>query len=180
MPCPTRCGYHMTETRQCSRRTCKYAQYCWQHAKKVVGLQIRKSRIQGAGQGLFAARNFPSDSIVAYYGGRYFQRRKNIPVKYDDYVLQIDGGGFLEHSRPQDGYARWVNHCRAKDIKDGNCEGNNTDIVATEDKKGAFLKVKPEVEIQRGDEIFTSYGTNYWNQPPRKKPERTKRKKRAR
>ena len=51
------CSYIINEgsanERRCSRRTCLYANKCWQHTKKSDYVQIRPSAIKDAGLGLF-------------------------------------------------------------------------------------------------------------------------------
>lgn len=161
----------MTGGRQCLRRTCKYANYCWQHAKKVLGLQIRPSEIPGAGDGLYAAKEFKRGVKITDYGGRLYNRHEDIPPERDDYVVQV-GTRFLEHSQPQDGYGRWANHCRQQDIKAGYCQGNNSQIAEPRTGDNAFLRATHRIDP--GDEIYTSYGRSYWakkrgtSSPPRR------------
>ena len=49
----TRCVATTKGGNQCKNRTCKQYPYCWVHLKAKDKLQVKKSTIEGAGEGLF-------------------------------------------------------------------------------------------------------------------------------
>ena len=64
-----RCTAHTAQGVQCSRRTCKYADRCWQHARATWGVRIAPSTLPDAGDGLFATRDFAEGEVIVPYGG---------------------------------------------------------------------------------------------------------------
>ena len=65
-----RCRANKQNGDRCTRRTCKYSKYCYQHAKKLDGLRVTQSNIPNAGLGLFATKQFRKGQKVADYGGQ--------------------------------------------------------------------------------------------------------------
>ena len=49
----TRCVATTKGGNQCKNKTCKQYPYCWVHLKAKDKLQVKKSTIEGAGEGLF-------------------------------------------------------------------------------------------------------------------------------
>ena len=68
----TRCGSERAAGGQCSRRTCIYAKRCWQHTKKTEQLQIKPSKIQGAGKGLITPKKRKNDEARTIGSNTYF------------------------------------------------------------------------------------------------------------
>ena len=58
MVCP-RCSAITDKGQRCKRNTCLRYPYCYQHQKKIEGLELKQSRIPDAGKGAFATRDFP-------------------------------------------------------------------------------------------------------------------------
>ena len=59
-----RCSY-TREGYQCKHNTCKYLPMCWQHAAITYGVKVAPSTIAGAGNGLFALRDFKAGEWIA-------------------------------------------------------------------------------------------------------------------
>ena len=81
----TRCIALKKNGAQCTRRTCKYSNMCWQHTKALKGLQIKPSGIRNAGLGLFTSKPFTNNQTIARFGG--------------DIVMSPTSS--IEHSSPQ-------------------------------------------------------------------------------
>ena len=55
MGCP-RCSAITDKGQRCKRNTCLRYPYCYQHQKKIEGLELKQSRIPDAGKGAFATK----------------------------------------------------------------------------------------------------------------------------
>ena len=97
----------------CSRKTCKYANRCWQHTKQAShGFILKKSKIEGAGQGLFASKRIPPNTKIADYGGvlKTKEAYDRNPSGYGIEVNRVDGVRMVRDSAStQSGYGRWAN-----------------------------------------------------------------------
>ena len=62
MPKCDLCKAKTKDGKPCKNRTCKNFPYCWVHLKSKDKLQVKKSTIKGAGQGLFyvGKKSFPT------------------------------------------------------------------------------------------------------------------------
>lgn len=147
-----------TEVRQCKRMTCKYGPMCWQHTKKVEGVEVKESGIRGAGLGLFATRVFEAGQYISKYGGEVvnmaeLNRRygKNATAPY---AMDIPGRGrFVDAIYSNSGNARYANDCFNSTFR---C---NAELVRRAD---ARERLRATTRINIGDEILVSYGDEYW------------------
>ncbi len=55
---------------RCRRRVTIGLPMCWQHSQTTYGVRVAPSTIPGAGQGLFARRDFRPRDPICPYGGR--------------------------------------------------------------------------------------------------------------
>ena len=62
MPCP-QCQAQTKQGNRCRLKACKFSPFCHHHTP----LQVKPSDIEGAGEGLFAKRDIPANTIVARY-----------------------------------------------------------------------------------------------------------------
>lgn len=124
---------------------------------------IRTSTIEGAGRGLFAARDSDQDDVLGLYTGNRTTIREIDEEGIDDsYVLAYDAtigetetticidanpevcGSAYEH-------AGWVH--MANDAKDA----TKTNVYYT---SRGFVRAR--TPIKSGDELFANYGLGYW------------------
>lgn len=64
------CGFTRGGTRPpCRNKVRTVLPYCWQHLKEVYGVRAAKSSIEGAGRGLWAAREFNREEVIGEYTG---------------------------------------------------------------------------------------------------------------
>jgi hypothetical protein len=64
-----RCKFIKRNGQRCKRNPCVRKDYCWQHLRSTLGVDVRPSTLAGAGMGLFAYKPFPNRSKVASYSG---------------------------------------------------------------------------------------------------------------
>lgn len=156
-----RCTATTKDGNRCKRRTCKYADMCFQHTELKRGLVVRKSKIRGAGQGLFAAKTFRSDQKITKYGGEVIDGKQFEPSK-STYGVQITNDKVLDGRSTQSGLGRYANDCRAPNKRNRECKGTNARISYNSRTRTASVKVKRGKTIRPGDEVYVAYGRSYW------------------
>lgn len=150
-----RCAAVSRTGKRCKRTTCR-TDLCYQHLQLLEGLRIKKSSIQNAQLGLFAAREFRENDNVARYTGLISEE----PIE-GPYVLQINQNKFIDANKTSSSAGRFANDCRTQNRNNRHCRGNNSKFSYDYRNERANLKAK--IPIHRGDEIFASYSRGYWN-----------------
>lgn len=140
-----RCAAMTVKGTRCNRKT-RRGYMCTQHAVKIEGIRIKKSGIPNAGEGLFAAKDFPADKKVVDYLGDL----SNNPI-HGPYVLELADDKFVDAAKSKyvGGYA---NTCRRGD----HCTNNS--------KLTSYMgvgRIKTTRPIKAGKEIYTQYGRSY-------------------
>lgn len=90
-----RCIGRRADGRQCARRSCIGAPFCWTHARKLAGVQVRD--VPGMGKGVVAARAFRKGEFILPYMGEVLSKaeyeRRYVTGNQDsvaEYVI-VDG-----------------------------------------------------------------------------------------
>ena len=146
-----RCTADNRQRAQCGCKTAK-GQHCHVHMRTLDGLRVTKSAVAGAGYGLFAARDFAAGEHLADYTG-------------DELIIRQDGDGgpyclaltrrrAIDAAPTNTGYGRWANDPR------GSGGGPNAEFVVNRARGTGRLRAT--ARIRKGEEIFVSYGPQYW------------------
>ena len=171
-------GTTKNKGRQCRRRTIATSPYCYQHTSVIEGLQIKQSKINGAGKGLFATREFKKDERIGEYTG---VRTTKLPADADenDYIAEIEtkseGISYVDGENPTNSSVlRYANDCLASSKgcttvnsrfyyyrKPGPKPRNRRHKPVNPNKTGLFVKANKK--IKKGDEIYLGYGRDYWS-----------------
>ena len=152
----SRCIGLTKNNQQCKNKTCK-SQKCWIHLKKDDKLRIMKSRIPGAGDGLFATEDFEQGDEIGVYDGHISRKEIKGP-----YVYEINDHKFVDGKDTNSSAVRYANDCRLPNRARGYCRGNNADLDVREVGQIGILKAnKP---IRANQEIYTMYGQDYWDE----------------
>jgi hypothetical protein len=169
-----RCSANNNAGGQCGQRTA-VAHLCWGHLQRDLGLRVRKSTVQGAGRGLFAARDLPASHRVPYTGDA-------IELRADEnggqYVLQTRRSAGIDAARRNSGLGRWVNDPRGSVDEQGRARAANCEFTlhtprGEQQRVAAVRTLRP---IVRGEELLVRYGSDYWRfhaAPKQKKQPRT-------
>ena len=152
---------------ECTRQTCKYSKYCWQHTKQISGLKLAPSKIANAGDGLFTTREFKRGHKITNYGGVEYTLEDWKKLS-GSYGAKFRGKILDARSTQSDGLGRWANDCRGDTV---GCTKNNAtwSTFNGNNKKGLppKLSLRAKVNIPIGDEVYVSYGKAYWQRKPR-------------
>ncbi|MEY4930786.1 MAG: hypothetical protein RI909_1510, partial [Bacteroidota bacterium] len=120
-------------------------------------LVVKKSRLPDAGKGLFTKVDIPKGSRMAEYKGRIQPWRE---VKDEDgingYLMYINRNVVINGLRALKTLARYANDAgglvRIEGIR------NNAEFVS----EGRRCFIEATRNIKAGEEIFASYGREYW------------------
>ena len=159
------------KNKRCKKKT-RTSGHCWIHLSKYRNLRIKKSTIPNAGFGLFASKKpFKRGDLIGKYTGRIV---KNIALdktykkhpKYKGLAPYSlcnsieDNSWCVNANRSSDGPVRYAND------KSLNAANICPKIV---NKKPLKIETYASKQIKPQQEIFMSYGTNYWNNAPFRK-----------
>ena len=114
------------------------------------GVEVRASTIEGAGDGLFARRNFVTGEVLGDYSG---ERRNFL------WMLQNENTGYVMCFGLND----YVDACVAFD-----CPGRYVNDTFDGRRNARFVRASGRAQvvaitpIYAGQEIFASYGDQYW------------------
>ena len=147
----------------CQRRTLR-GHHCRDHMRLLQRLAIAKSTIPGAGDGLFLAKYRNAKPIragedIVKYSGDWVQL---LPDSEDGgpYFLEITQRLGVDAARTNTALGRWSNDPRGgKDARGRRLRPNARLVVDRRNKQG---KLKASRKIHPGDEIYVSYGRDYW------------------
>lgn len=112
-------------------------------------VEIRPSTIAGAGNGVFALRDFEPNAIIGYYTGAYSLARKS--HGNGEYALEVTAHRVIDGTR----CGNWTMM-----MNDGAHGRRRRPRVNIEfDEEAAIRTLEP---IRTGDELLVDYGAEYW------------------
>ena len=136
---------------QCGCKTAK-GQHCHIHMRLHDGLRVTTSSVAHAGNGLFATRDFaPGEHLADYTGDELIIRRDG---DGGPYCLALTKRRAIDAAATNTGYGRWANDPRGSD------GGPNAEFVLNPARGTGRLRAT--ARIRKGEEIFVSYGRQYW------------------
>ena len=114
----------------------------------IFKLEIRDSAIKEAGQGVFVLEDIPKDTLIDYYLGSY----QSIPTSR--YYFQIKDGVGIDAGNYPRCYMGMIN-----DSFNSNFQNNCMFFI---DETTNTVSVRSICDIKAGEELFISYGEDYW------------------
>src|SRR6185312_3631133 len=115
-------------------------------------LVIKKSKIPGAGKGLFTKTFIPKGTRIIEYKGRITTWKNVLEGKiFNGYVYYINRNYVIDAMRRKTALARYAND--ANGLTKSELVNNSKYVV---DNKRVFLQAKKDIEV--GEEILVSYG----------------------
>ena len=129
-------------------------------------LEVKKSQIENAGNGVYTKESIPNGTLIGYYEGKVSQDEKYI----SDYTFTLSKKWFVDGLDYPRSYIAMVNDPFNCDFE-YNCEFD----LLTHGKDGKPLRFKDRrvflvstKDIEAGEELYASYGDDYWNCDSRK------------
>jgi len=116
-------------------------------------VEVRTSRLAGAGLGLFAKRPFAVAEAIGDYVGDTLETDAAMRLADKSYLMRLGGGVFVDARRHYSVVARFVNDCR-----DARCHNCAFDKRPAE-QRARLVCTRP---VAAGDEFYASYGSFYW------------------
>ncbi|POM73048.1 Hypothetical protein PHPALM_10140 [Phytophthora palmivora] len=118
------------------------------------GLEVRDSKIPGAGKGLFATKHYARGSTICEYSGVVLPNEAALKLKDKSYLMKLGNGVYVDALHCPDVLARYINDCR------GHRGGFNVHFQKRpEDGKADVVAMR---DIQPGEELYVNYGRLYW------------------
>jgi hypothetical protein len=148
-----RCVAATKQQLQCGRSTLN-GKHCYTHLKLIDGLTIKsKGSVDTKGKGLFAARAFKKDEVVAFYTGDIYKPSES--SNHSDYVLEIKRDQLLDAARTNSSPGRLLNDARNSPLQN-NCKFSIN-------HRSKEITIKATRDIKAGEELLLSYGSGYWS-----------------
>ena len=124
-------------------------------AKEEDYLFVKKSTVNGAGNGLFTAISIYKDEVICLFKGEQLTHEESIKrmlAGEDRYFINMVEGGIMDSMHV---------HCFAKYANDvvGSRFKTNAKISLDEYDNVCLVATR---KISKGEEIFCSYGKRYW------------------
>lgn len=133
----------------------------------VTGLRVGPSLIPGAGLGVFATRYHPKGSTVAIYYGDVMDAdaiadasRPDWDIKYA-YSMELAPGVWIDALRHPTCIARYLND---------NIDRNKYNVTWVRRPALLIAEVVALRDIEAGEEVYVSYGDEYWTGPHKISP----------
>lgn len=120
-------------------------------------LEVKESNIPSAGKGLFTSVFIAKGTRIIEYKGRVrtWNEVKDSHTNY--YIFYVNSKHVIDAGARKKSLARYINDARGlKKIKG---LSNNTEFVT--DGLKVFVEAKKNIEA--GEELFVSYGKDYWD-----------------
>jgi hypothetical protein len=150
-----RCISNTVKYVQCRKRTA-HSEKCWVHLAAHDNLRIKPSNIINGGKGLFSWKKpIPRGRIIGKFTGR-LRTKQQLDQRYGTQVAQYaicnSRGRCIDANHTTDGAVRFANDSRGSPFQ------NNAKIKG----RNTILRSKATKAIPANQEIFTSYGRDYW------------------
>jgi len=120
-------------------------------------LAIKRSRIPGAGKGLFTTVEIPKGGWVTEYKGR-LQPWKEVKDEdgYNGYIFKLNNSWAINGLHYRSCFGRYANDARGINRAPG-CR-NNSEFIT----KGRRCFIATTRKLKAGEEVFVDYGQAYW------------------
>jgi uncharacterized protein len=121
-------------------------------------LVVKKSRLPGAGKGLFTRDLISKGSFIIEYKGSITTWKKVLEsTEFNGYVYYVNRNHVIDAVLDDAGVARYANDAKGVVTIPGIV--NNAEYVTR--NKQVFIKAT--TEINAGEEILVAYGKEYWD-----------------
>jgi hypothetical protein len=153
----SRCQATTKSGGQCKLTTCKLYPYCWIHLKSKDGLQVKKSTIDGAGEGLFyvGKQEFPANKNIALYSTK---KVSSTPIS-GHYVLQVSKNKFIDSKNKQNFVGRYINSNKGTKRPPNVRFSSGRVVKKVKDRE--TIPIISKKKIKKGSELLLNYGKSF-------------------
>src|SRR5690348_7740538 len=120
-------------------------------------LYLKKSRLPGAGKGLFTKEPIPKGTVIVEYKGRVTTWDE---IKHEDgrngYLYYVNSKNVINAKPYVKSFGRYANDAMGRVRVNG--LRNNSEYI----EKNKRCYIKATKNIKAGEEIFVGYGREYW------------------
>jgi hypothetical protein len=152
-----KCKVKVTRCKRCSRLT-QYPPFCKAHTSQVYGVTVARSRIPGAGKGLFATRPFKANTPIAPIYGETVSSSE-LTRRYGTSTAPY---GVEASGRFYDGAClRYIGHMSNSvfDVSGKSVAGRCNGTIAADRRGRPWLYSAKHIDA--GEEVLTYYGQRY-------------------
>jgi uncharacterized protein len=122
-------------------------------------LVVKKSRLKGAGKGLFTTKFIPKGTRIVEYKGKVTTwEEASSGRSFNGYIYYVNKNHVIDAKKTLNALARYANDARGLSKIEG--ISNNSKYVQDDDNR---VYIESFRNIEAGDEIFVSYGKEYWD-----------------
>lgn len=121
------------------------------------GLDVRQSRVSGAGLGLFTTQRFDIGDVLCTYYGEVHQTASALHLPDKSYLMRLGPQVYVDALNTPWCLARYINDCR-------NAVGYSVEF-RKEPERG-IASVVATRSIEAGYEVYADYGRWYWASLP--------------
>ena len=156
------CSATTKKGQRCKRNTCKLFPYCWTHLKSIENLQVKRSDIPNAGDGLFYVGKtpFPARKKIVEYSAVKISNNDD-----DDsgYSLQVGRDRYLDSINKQNYPGRWINSFKhtGKHPNVRFTGGSRIYKKGTGQNKRFTVPIITTKRIKPNEELLLNYGRTY-------------------
>ena len=119
-------------------------------------LRVKRSRLPGAGRGLFTTKFIPKGTRIVEYKGRV-SRWKEADHEDNGNIYYVNRNHVIDARPFEKALARYANDARGLTRAKG--LANNAEY----EEEGLKVYIKSTKDIPAGSEIFVGYGKEYWD-----------------
>jgi len=120
-------------------------------------LKVKRSKLKGAGKGLFTTKAIPKGTKIVEYKGRVTTWKEvNEQKGHNGYIYYVNRRHVIDAWRTRSALARYANDAqglvRAEGLRN-NC---------SYEEEGLRVFITSTKDIPAGSELFVGYGREYW------------------
>jgi len=144
---------------RCTKRTLTH-ELCAAHLRSLHGLEVRESRIPGAGKGLFYVGKtpLPAGHRLTEYSA---PRVSSTPDPTSDYVLEVSAGRYLDSRDPLNAAGRYINDRRGTGLRANTRFTRGARIYRRNGRY--YVPIFTTATVQPGAELLIRYGRTYFH-----------------
>lgn len=138
-----------------------FDKFCYNNTNHI--LYLDKSKIRGAGLGIYTAKKIKKGEFIGYYEGELIYTKNPYKADYGDYSFSINNNYYINSEKYPRCYIAMINDSHGSKFNN-NCEFEievrvNGKLLHPKKRRICLKAIK---DIKPGEEMLASYGDDYW------------------